>query len=143
MRRYLVIANQTLASEELLKKTQEYMDAGPCAFYIVVPATRSKGGLTWTEGEARAIARTRLDKALRLFRDLGADVDGEVGDENPLLAVSDALLQQPFDELIISTLPPGLSRWLRQDIPHRVERTFGSLLDLTVLTGARERAGVS
>jgi cell pole-organizing protein PopZ len=82
----------------------------------------------WTEGESRAIATQRLERALARFRDLGAEAEGEVGDERPLQAIADAVRDRDFDEVILSTLPPGLSRWLRQDLPHRVERTF----DLTV-----------
>jgi len=40
-------------------------------------------------------------------------------------AIRDAMLNRPpFDEIVLSTLPPGLSRWLRQDLPHRIARTF-------------------
>jgi cell pole-organizing protein PopZ len=62
--------------------------------------------------------------ALERFRKLGAEAQGEVGDERPLEAIADAVREEAFDEIILSTLPPGLSRWLRQDLPHRVERTF-------------------
>jgi hypothetical protein len=48
-------------------------------------------------------------------------VDGEVGDANPLLAVQDVMLRQDFDEIILSTLRPGLSRWLKLDLPDRLE----------------------
>jgi cell pole-organizing protein PopZ len=82
----------------------------------------------WTEGEARAIAAQRLERALARFRDLGAEAEGEIGDEAPLQAIADAVRERTFDEIILSTFPPGLSRWLRQDLPHRVERTF----DVTV-----------
>lgn len=134
MRRYLIVANQTLVSEELLAKARASIDSGPCTFYIVVPATHTKSGLTWTEGEARSLAGARLEDALARFERLGAEVGGEVGDEDPLLAISDVLLSQPFDELILSTLPPGRSRWIKHDVPHRVERAFSSALSVTLLT---------
>ena len=66
----------------------------------------------------------RLDRALARFRALGADVDGEVGDGNPILAIEDALRREAFDEIILSTLPPGISRWLRLDLPSRVSERF-------------------
>src|SRR5689334_8369278 len=51
--------------------------------------------------------------------------DGAVGDANPVLAIADLVRDREFDEILLSTLPPGPSRWLRQDLPHRVERRFG------------------
>ncbi|MGI9022182.1 MAG: hypothetical protein ACR2HV_02890 [Acidimicrobiales bacterium] len=78
-----------------------------------------------TEGRDRAFAVERLQAGLDRFRGLGADVEGEVGDGRPMDAIRDAMLHAPpFDEIILSTLPPGLSRWLRQDLPHRIARTF-------------------
>lgn len=46
------------------------------------------------------------------FMEIGAEADGEVGDPNPLQAISDALRERTFDEIILSTLPTGASRWL-------------------------------
>jgi hypothetical protein len=123
-RRYLVIANQTLGGKHLLQKIQECIAGGPARFHVVVPATPSGEHLTWTEGEAQAIAQRRLDRALESFRDRGAEADGQVGDANPLLAIQDALRREEFDEIILSTLPPGASRWLKLDLLHRVERSF-------------------
>lgn len=125
MRRYLVVSNQTLSSEALVEKIQSCLAAGPCRFHLVVPATHTQEHLTWTEGHDRAIAKRRLDDALERVRAMGADADGEVGDARPLDAIGDAMRDQPpFDEIILITLPPGVSRWLHQDLPHRVERTF-------------------
>jgi hypothetical protein len=123
-RRYLVVANQTLGGKHLLKKVQECISGGSCRFHVVVPATPPGEHLTWTEGEALAIAQRRLDRALVTFGDQGVEADGHVGDANPLLAIEDALRREEFDEIILSTLPPGMSRWLKLDLPHRVERSF-------------------
>lgn len=124
MRRYLVVANRTLGGEHLAALVRECLAAGPCTFHVVVPATPPPGHLTATEGQARAVAVRRLEEALARFRALGADVDGEVGDASPLLAVDDVLRHRAVDEIILSTLPPGLSRWLKQDLPHRLQRRF-------------------
>ena len=107
MRRYLVVANQTLAGEPLVSRIRELARAGPCAFFLVVPATPPRDHL-WTEGEARATARARLDEALMHLSGLEVKVEGEVGDGNPMLAIEDAIRDHgPFDEIILSTLPPG------------------------------------
>ena len=125
MRRYLVVANQTLLGDPLLGRLTECLAAGRCQFHLVVPATHVPGKVTWTEGHDRAVALERLNQALERFRALGADVEGEVGDARPIDAIRDVMLHAPpFDEIVISTLPHGLSKWLHQDLPHRVQRTF-------------------
>lgn len=126
MAHYLVVANQTLAGRHLIAEVQRRVAEDPEArFHVVVPATPPHEQVVWTEGAAHAVAQERLDQALFEFRELGAAVTGEVGDPRPLDAIRDALRRETFDEIILSTLPAGPSRWLRQDLPHRVERTFG------------------
>lgn len=123
MRRYLVVSNQTLSSEAFVETIRSCLATGPSRFHVVVPATHVRDQLTWTEGHDQAIAKRRLDRALELLADLGAEADGEVGDAGPLGAMKQAVRAHgPFDEVILFTLPPGISRWLRQDLPHRAER---------------------
>lgn len=122
MRRYLVVANQTLGGEHLLERVRECLAAGPCRFHLLVPASPPRDHLTATEGQARAAAQRRMEEAIAAFRALGAEADGEVGDARPLSAVADVLRHHVFDEIIVSTLPPGPSRWLKQDLPHRIAR---------------------
>jgi hypothetical protein len=126
MRRYLVVANQTLGGQPLADQVGELMSSGPCQFHLVVPATHPRHHLTWTEGGATAVARQRLDQALAALRALGADADGEVGDARAMDAVGDAIRTgPPYDAIVLSTLPHGVSRWLGQNLPHRLERAFG------------------
>jgi GABA permease len=92
----------------------------------------------WTEGKALAHARGVLDQAITAFAEAGVAVSGQVGDENPLLAVGDVLREMKFDEIIVSTLPAGPSRWLKRDLPRRVEREYG--LPVTHVIAASETA---
>jgi GABA permease len=125
VRRYLVVANQTLGGNPLVATVRERARREPCTFHLLVPATPPRDH-PWTEGEAGEIARERLELALARFLALGVEVDGEVGDASPILAIEDVLRHDDgFDEIILSTLPPGLSRWLKVDLPHRVEAAFG------------------
>jgi hypothetical protein len=125
MRRYLVVANQTLLGEALLARVRECIAAGPCEFHLVVPATHAPGRVMQTESRDRAYAVQRLRDGLERFRELGISVEGEVGDSRPIDAIRDVMLHAgPFHEIIVSTLPPGISRWLHQDLPHRIQRTF-------------------
>jgi hypothetical protein len=135
VRRFLVVANQTLVSEQLLAEVAARLAQGPCTFHLVVPATRQKSAMTWTHGNARSLAARRLAFGLARFDTLGATATGEVADENPMAAIADALACDKFDEILLSTLPPGRSRWLRQDLPRRAARAFG--LPVTHITAGK------
>lgn len=138
MRRYLVVANQTLGGERLAETVRERMAQDACHFHLLVPATHSAEYAVAVYGpsiagvpvpltsdeKGLAMARQRLEGEVQRLRQCGASVDGSVGAADPLLAIRDALAEQEFDEIILSTLPPGLSRWLRVDLPSRVERKF-------------------
>jgi len=137
MIRVLLVANRTLGSGEVSKFVRSRMDEEECHFTLLVPATPRSHRVgspvpDVREGVAPAHeveddyehARSRLEYGLGLLRGLGAAADGDVGDPNPAKAISDALTLRQFDEVALSTLPKGVSRWLRQDIPHKVERKF-------------------
>jgi len=117
---YLVVANQTLASPTLATAVAERIAGGDARFHVVVPATPASRGFSWEEQEAVAAAERRLDEVLGRLRVLGGEATGEVGSPDPVAAVQDALRSMAFDEVILSTLPPGISRWLGQDVPTRL-----------------------
>jgi hypothetical protein len=125
MRRCLIVANQTLMSPQLREEVLRRRDTGECEFHVVVPATHAHGTGVWTEGQALAHARDALETALAHFRADGVDATGEVGDADVVLAVHDVVTRQGVDEIVVSTLPPGASKWLKRDLPHRLERRFG------------------
>jgi hypothetical protein len=135
MRRYLVVANQTLGGGHLLSLLRE-LGEKPSTFHVLVPATPPVEH-PWTEAEASAIARRRLEIALERFRKVGLEVTGEVGDARPLQAIDDVLDRESFDEIVLSTLPPRLSRWLKLDLVHRVEAAYR--LPVRHVISARER----
>ena len=137
-RRILLVANQTAGGPELKGEIRRRMADGPCVFMLVVPATPPSQHVTWEEGEARDIARRRMEKAVTEMRQMGAEITGVVGDASPVLAINDALIEQSCDEIILSSLPPGLSRWLKWDLSHRVEQRFG--LPVTTVIGERQTA---
>ena len=124
MRSYLIVANRTLSGAHLLEEVQARSEAEECRFHVVVPATPDGGHTNWTEGGAHAQAQRRLDEATAQFRTAGIELTGEVGDESPVRAVGDVLLREDFDAIIVSTLPPGVSKWLKRDLPHRLARRY-------------------
>jgi hypothetical protein len=130
MRRCLVLANQTLGGLRLLEAVERRVAAGEHQFYVVVPATpiadqeRVAVGSGPPADHAHAVAAQRLARALDQLRDLGAPAEGEVGDPDPLEAARLALRRFDADEVVVSTLRLGLSRWLRADLPSRIERSL-------------------
>ena len=127
-RRILIVANQTAPGAHLKQIVAQRMAEGPCTFVLLVPATPPKGTWTFTDAEVLEAARGQMDEALAGLKDLGAEIEGRVEEGAPLDAVAAYFDsgryedEQPFDEIILSTLPPGISRWLKQDLPHRLER---------------------
>lgn len=127
MKRVLIVANRTLCGEHLMDEVRRQMaEDSECEFHVVVPASHPGGG-AWTEGGAQAAARERLDEVIPRLEGLGAKVTGEVSDPNPVLAVNDAVIANRYDEMIVSTLPPGASTWLHADAVHRLRRRFPNM----------------
>ncbi|HET9755586.1 MAG TPA: hypothetical protein VFP66_03725 [Candidatus Limnocylindrales bacterium] len=120
MRSYLIVANQTLTSRSLTDAITARLADGPVRTYVVVPLSPVGGRLTWDEQASRKVAQTRLDEVLAKLREMGAESDGEVGDRDPVMAVRDVLRGREVDEVVVSTLPKGLSRWLGEDVPSRL-----------------------
>lgn len=145
MRHYLIVANQTAGSPALREALEKRLVEGPVAMHVVVPATGAKdlvrlaalssdplsgfpvalADVAGANEAANKHAADQLDEQLRQLRDLGVDATGEVGDADPMLAIATALEGREFDEILLSTLPAGVSRWLSMDLPHRVGRRFG------------------
>ena len=144
MVRLLLVANKTLASGEVSDFVKDRMAMEEdCRFTLLVPATppghqpgfRVANEIANAGSGARVsdategvddweYARGRLEYGLSILRTLGATVDGEVGDANPAKAITEILKRKNFDEVVLSTLPKGISRWLGLDIPHQVQRKF-------------------
>jgi hypothetical protein len=120
MRTILIVANQTLPGDPLAREVADRIVNGATDFFIVVPVTPAPGGgLTWDEEEARRSAEERLAAFVERLRAQGVNATGEIGDRDPVQAVRDAARGLDLEEVILSTLPAGRSRWLRQDIPSR------------------------
>ena len=122
MKTCLVVANQTLPGEPLAVTARERIAAGECTFHVVVPLTPVAHGAVWEEGESALAAQGRLAAFLGVLRNQGVEADGEIGDRDPIQAVRDVLRTRSVDEIILSTLPAGASRWLQMDIPSRLAR---------------------
>ena len=117
----LIVANQTLPSQALATTVSSRIASGNRDFHVVVPATPPPGGgMTWDEDAARTAAEERLARLQSQLVEQGVTVSGEIGDRDPVAAVRDAARGRDVSEVLLSTLPAGVSRWLRQDIPSRM-----------------------
>jgi hypothetical protein len=116
--RVLVVAHQTAATQPLLDAVKARAEQGPASFHLVVP--QRPHGLDRVmdpQDHGRKAAERALADALpKLSAAAGSEVTGEIGDPEPLAAIEDAVNLGDYDEIIISTLPLGVSRWLHLDL---------------------------
>lgn len=138
MQHILIVANLTLGGRQLWQEVRARLDEGPCRFHVLAPATHDPLAGTWTLEEAQQDATERLNVALEQLAELGCDADGEVGDIRTIDATLDALREAAYDEIIISTLPASLSRWLKLDLVSRLRRTVA--VPVTHVVGEPEPA---
>jgi len=120
--RVLIVAHQTAAGPALLDAVRRRAAAGECTFTLLVPsAPRGLHRVVDPEDHGRDTAEQALSDALpRLWEAAGTPVSGMIGSHEPFAAVQDALNVEGFDEVIVSTLPARISRWLRVDLPSKV-----------------------
>jgi hypothetical protein len=140
--RVLVVANRTAATPALLEAVRERAARGSAAFTLLVPNTaHGLHRLVDPEDQSQSEAEETLELALPLLEQAaGGRVEGMVGDPEPLAAIQDAINIHGFDEIIISTLPSRVSRWLKLDLPHKVA---GLGLPVTTVTAdGRSEAAV-
>ncbi len=127
MPRYLVVAHRTLNSPELLDALTKRAGGGNSTFHLLVPEYHGGLGLTYTDTRARAVARRNLEEAQARFAATGLVTTGEVGEASPVEAAATVLEREgteAFDAVIVSTLPPGVSKWLGLDAPTLIRRRF-------------------
>jgi hypothetical protein len=131
--RVLVVAHKTAATQPLLDAVRERAQRGPCTFTLLVPnATHGLHKVVDPEDQSAGEARAVIDHAVPLLSEAaGTPVDSIVGDPDPSAAVQDAVNRRGYEEIIISTLPTRLSRWLKLDLPSKVS---GAGLPVTTVT---------
>ncbi|MEA2468910.1 MAG: hypothetical protein QOJ57_3036 [Thermoleophilaceae bacterium] len=121
----LVVANRTAGSDELLEALRERAARGPVTFHLVVPSTAR--GVSWVADmyAGTDAAEHDLEGALARLRAAGLEIDGQIGDPDPVAAVQDAANAGSYDEMIVSTLHKHVSRWLKLDLPSKAAHATG------------------
>jgi hypothetical protein len=134
--RVLVVANRTAESPELLEALRSRAVSGPCQFTLLVPSTAH--GLAWAADpgdSGNEEAEQHRAAFLEELRGEGLDVaDAKVGDGDPLAAICDETNFHDYDELIVSTLPLKISKWLHVDLPRKAGAATG--LPVTHVVGS-------
>jgi hypothetical protein len=112
--RILVVANRTAAAPRLLQEISRRTQAAPCEFALLVPTVGDRKTADWT-----------LSAALPLVQRVArGPVEGLVGGPDALASVEKAVREGDFDEIIVSTMRCGVSKWLRRDLITRI-KTLG------------------
>ena len=131
--RLLIVAHRTAATPKLLKAVAERAGRGSCSFTLLVPRP-------YWDPETNE-AQSTLELAIPLLDEAaGSHVEGIIGASDPFEAVRQTLERESFDEVIVSTLPARVSRWLHLDLAHRIERLG---VPVTVVTAEQAERAVS
>lgn len=158
--RWLIVTNQTLGTGEVVAEVERLSASGPCEFHLLVPATLSQtyararrmsmlaadpvtgipsehlqAGMDFLGPDTEGLeeAQKRLDAQVAKLGKTSFAVTAELGDPDPVRAILAVLDRSSFDGIILSTLPPGISRFVKGDLPSRVRRV--SSLPVTYLPG--------
>ena len=119
--RVLIVANKTAATPALIQAVRERAQRGPATFTLLVPSSaHGLHQLVDPEDQGQSEAEATIELALPLLEEAaGKPVEPMIGVHEPLAAIQDAVNLHGFDELIISTLPTKVSKWLKLDLPHK------------------------
>jgi GABA permease len=145
--RVLVIANETVAGTALRDEVVRRTAGRDAEALVVTPALNSRIR-HWTsdEDQAREAAEARLEESVRSLAAAGVQARGQVGDDDPLQAIEDALRAFPADEIVLSTHPPGRSNWLERGLVEHARERFELplthvVVDLESEAGRRDDEG--
>jgi hypothetical protein len=116
----LVIANQTVVSDELLSRIRRRAAQSPASFLLVSPQS---------DDEQHDDADRRLRRALLELRGEGIDAHGQVVHPDPYTAARQVVNDERVDEIIVSTFPGERSGWLRRDLVERLRKDTGLPVD--------------
>ena len=142
MKRILVVANETVAGRPVIDAVRRRADGDSVSVHVISPQNQPKHGYVIYDEHVREAAQNRLEMTLALLREAGVEADGEVMDPDPYSAVMDALGEEEYDEIVISTHPETRSGWLRQGLVDRVERAARRPVEHVVVDLDAERDDV-
>ncbi len=142
MKRVLVVANETVAGKPLIDAVRKQAQGEEVHVHVISPQNQPKHGYVIYDEHVRDAAQNRLEMTIALLREAGIEADGEVMDPDPYSAVMDALGEQDYDQIVISTHPETRSGWLRQGLVDRVARAARRPVEHVVVDLDAERDDV-
>jgi hypothetical protein len=142
MNRVLVVANETVAGKPLIDAVKRRSGSDGIHVHVISPQNQPKHGYVVYDEHVRDAAKNRLEITLALLREAGIEADGEVMDPDPYSAVMDALGEQDYDEIVVSTHPETRSGWLRQGLVDRLQRAARRPVEHVVVDLDAERDDV-
>src|SRR5215212_4736256 len=142
MKRVLVVANETVAGKPLIDAVRKQAQGEEVHVHVISPQNQPKHGYVIYDEHVRDAAQNRLEMTVALLREAGIKADGEVMDPDPYAAVMDAVGEQDYDEIVISTHPETRSGWLRQGLVDRVQRATRRPVEHVVVDLDAERNDV-
>jgi hypothetical protein len=142
MKRILVVANETVAGRPLIDAVRARADHQEADVHVICPQNQPRHGYVIYDSMVRDAAENRLQMTLALLREAGIEAHGEVMDPDPYAAVMDALGEQEYDEIVISTHPETRSGWLREGLVDRVRRAARRPVEHVVVDLDAERDDV-
>jgi hypothetical protein len=133
MKRILVVANETVVGKPLIDAVKRHAGGEDLHVHVICPQNQPRHGYVIYEDHVRDAAENRLQMTLALLHEEGVKADGRVMDPDPYSAVMDALGEEEYDEIVISTHPQTRSGWLRQGLVDRVRRASGRPVEHVVV----------
>ncbi len=144
--RVLVLANQTVAAQELLAALRSIDAEGRAEYLVCVPQNPVDTGQAEYKGAVfiweatREAAQRRLDYTVTTLRTEGMSVAGELGDYRPMRALADAVARFRPDRLVVATMPAEHSTWLRHEVVERARSDYDIPLTHVVAYSAVDAA---
>lgn len=147
MAKILIVANRSMKGAALANAVEQRRAEEPCEFRVLVPVGTPVSPVVALGAAAadmtptacfdfqseREAAEERLEAALAWCAERDIVATGILtADSDVVATVAELVETDSFDEVIVSTLPTTVSRWLRQDLPHRIERKVS--VPVTVVT---------
>ena len=142
MKRILVVANETVAGKPLIDVVRARTGGNEVDVHVICPQNQPKHGYVIYDSMVREAAENRLRMTLALLHEAGIEAHGEVMDPDPYAAIMDALGEQEYDEIVISTHPETRSGWLREGLVDRVRRAARRPVEHVVVDLDAERDDV-